>query len=147
MDISFTKKTLIVSNVVLLVALLFALKYETPGHRRADALMGIIGFGHTPNLSETHPVYHYTSEAIKLKTGEDKAVNWSGVEWTHVYSTCRIHATTEDGRRYVVHLLLAPNGEQSFDVQRWEVVDVSNQVTLPGLEHAGKVKTPEMFYN
>lgn len=145
MEYNRTNKSLIFSNVLLLIAFIVAAKYETPKHKKADALSALIGFDGAESLSLDHSIAWYANAAIKQDHPESEPVNWVGVEWTHIYSTCRTHATTPDGKRYVVHLLLAPNEDQNFTVQRYEVKDVTQQVSQPGMEFVGIINTPDMF--
>jgi hypothetical protein len=138
-------RLLIAANVFWIAAFLVAAKYETPKHKKADALSSLIGFDSIESLSLTHPIAWYTNAAISKDIPESSHVNWVGVEWTHIYSNCRTHATTPDGKRYIVHLQLEPNEEQNYTIRRYEVKDVTEQVSQPGMEFAGIIETPEMF--
>lgn len=126
-------KLLILSNLILLLAVVVAAKYETPSHKRADALNALMSMGKAETLPEGHIVREDIELVLERELGRDIELSWAGIEWSRVSAMLRTHATTTEGKRYLVQMLLVPTEEQTVYIEKTEVIDVSDETTKRGL--------------
>ncbi len=131
--LSRLNKLLIASNAFFIVLAVLALGYETPRHQREDALNALMSLERTEDLSPNHYAYRYIETAIQNELDSEASIDWAGIEWSRVSAMIRTHATTTTGKRYIVQLLLSPTESQQVKVERYEITDVTDQVSTKGL--------------
>lgn len=127
-------KALIGSNLLLIVVAVFAIKYETPVHKRRDALNFLMALQRTESVPAHNVVFREIQYSLSEHLSRDEVeVTWAGIEWVRTNAMLRTHATTSDGKRYVVQMLLEPTEAQAVERIRTEVIDVTEQMSAPGL--------------
>ena len=133
MKLTPLNKALIASNILLVFIALAAARYETPRHKREDALNALMSFQRTENLQESHVAFQCIESTLRSELGRDIEIEWAGIEWVKTNAMLRTHATTTEGKRYVVQVLLEPNENQQVQVIKSEVIDVTDTRSGSGL--------------